>query len=164
MLTLYILQVGASFAVPHAADLNELERSVDVLQNYFHKVRPTNQREFASQQHRPEHRQCHPPTTNPPDQLGSTPQFVYIKDRNSDMYLQYKPDNDYQVVIEKYNSTNLYQWWYIILCCSDGFPQYYYNTATDWWKRVIAADGSFVSQIPPRIINILSSHMLIQDL
>ena len=69
---------------------------------------------------------------------------MYIKDRNSDVYLQYKPNNDYQVVIEKYNSTSLYQRWYIIPCCSDGFPEYYYianSTATDWWKRVIAADS-----------------------
>ena len=49
-LVLTVLQVGVSFAMPlniNQANLNELEQSVDVLQNYFHEVHAT---EFTSQQ------------------------------------------------------------------------------------------------------------------
>ena len=177
-LVLPLLQVGVSFAVPpniiNQADLNELERSVDVLQNYFHEmhttdehefasqqqhptrrrpdtanapevhtanerefsasqqqqprrrpdinapeVHATNEREFASQQHQPRCR--HPDTTD--TQLGNTPLPVHIQDYNSGLFLQYTPNSDYQVVIEKYNSANIYQQWYVIQ--SNYFPDYY---------------------------------------
>ena len=61
-LVLTLLQVGVSFAEPlnqaiDQADWNDLEQSIDKLQNFFHKVHATNQHEFASQHlprpHRP---------------------------------------------------------------------------------------------------------------
>ena len=128
--SLLILQVGASFAEPLnqlQADLNNLEQSVDEL------VRATNQHEFASQQHRP---RC-PTTTVTIPQLEATPQAVYIKDRNSGLVLQYKPNHDYEVVIENYNSTNVYQQWYAI---QSNFSEYYYiANSTDRYMKVIAA-------------------------
>ena len=82
-LVLTLLQIGVSFAVPlNQADLNDLEQSVDKLQNFFHKVCATNQREFASQQHPPRR-----PITNP--RLQATPKSMYIQDRNSGLVLQY---------------------------------------------------------------------------
>ena len=65
-LVLTLLQVGVFFAQPqplNQADLNDLEQSVDKLQNFFHKVRATNQRKFVSQEHLPGPR--HPAATNP---------------------------------------------------------------------------------------------------
>ena len=85
-LVLTLLQVEVSFARPlNQADLNGLEQSVEKLQNFFHEVRATKQREFASQQHRP---RC-PITTNPQEQ--ATPQAVHIQDKNSGKVLQYMP-------------------------------------------------------------------------
>ena len=72
--------LGASFAAPLTqlqADLNNLEGSVDELQNYFREVcfsSSTCQHSFA-----PQHLAVplHPATTNP--QLRATPQPMYIK-------------------------------------------------------------------------------------
>ena len=92
MLTL--LQVGVSFAEPlNQADLNGLEQSVDKPQNSFHEIRATNQCEFASQQHPP----------RPSARLQATPISLHIYDRNSFLVLQYKPDNEYELVIEEYD-------------------------------------------------------------
>ena len=174
-LVLTLLQVGVSFAQPlNQADLNGLEQSVDKLQNFFHKVRATKQREFASQQHLPrdrpalslarlqadlnnleqsvdelvratnqheftsqQHRPRCPTTTVTVPQLEATPQAVYIKDRHSGLVLQYKPTHDYEVVIENYNSANVYQQWYVI---QSNFSEYYYiANSTDWYMKVIAA-------------------------
>ena len=137
MLTL--LQVEVSFARPlNQADLNGLEQSVDKLQKFFHEARATKQREFASQQHQP---RC-PTTTNP--QLQATPQAVYIKDKNSGLVLQYKPNSEYQVEIEIYNSANVYQQWYVI---QSNFSEYYYiANSTDRFMKVIVSSGS--SQTP----------------
>ena len=139
-LVVTLLQVGVSFALPlNQADLNDLEQSVDKLQNYFHKVHATNlnQHEIASQvQYRPSR---HPATTNP--QLQATTQYMYIRDRNSELVLEYKPFSGYEVQIENYDAANIYQQWYVIPC--DAFPEYYYianSTATDPSMRVIAAD------------------------
>ena len=175
-LVLTLLRVGVSFAQPqplNQADLNDLEQSVDKLQNFFHKVHATNQRKFVSQEHLSGPR--HPPATNP--RLRATFQAVYIKDRNSGLVLQCQPNNDYQVILEHYNSTNIYQQWYVI---ESSFPKYYHianSTVDDPFMKVIAAGDaiedplyrermsstlyqlfrSFVSQIPPRIIHTLSS-------
>ena len=68
---------------------------------------------------------------------------MYIQDRNSGLVLQYKPNSAYEVVIENYNSANIYQQWYVIQC--DSFPEYYYianSTATDPFTKVIAASDN----------------------
>ena len=136
-LVLTLLQIGVSFAQPlNQANLNDLEQSVDNLQNYFQKVRATNfnQHEIASQvQYRPS---GHPATTNP--QLQATSQYVYIRDRNSGLVLEYKPFSDYEVKIEDYDSANIYQQWNVIPC--DGFPEYYYIANSADPSKVIAAD------------------------
>ena len=197
-LVLTLLQVGVSFAMPlNPADMNELERSVDVLQNYFHEMHAINEREFASQQQHPMRRRPdianapevhatnerefsasqqqqprrrpdiinapevhvhatnerefasqpqlprhgHPDTANA--QLEYTPLPVYIQDTNSRLFLQYTPNSVYDVVIEDYSSTNIYQQWYVIQ--NDHFPEYYAianSTATDPSTKVIAAEFS----------------------
>ena len=132
-LVLTLLQVGVSFAVPlNQADLNDLEQSVDKLQNFFHEVHATNQREFASQQH--PHRS---PATNA--RLQATSKFMYIQDRNSGLVLQYKPHSQYEVVIEHYDPANTYQQWYAI---ESGFPEYFYITnSTDEQSMRVVAGG-----------------------
>ena len=137
-LVLTLLQIGVSFAQPlNQANLNDLEQSVDNLQNYFHKVRATNfnQHKIASQvQYRPS---GHPATTNPQLQQA-TSQYVYIRDRNSRLVLEYKPNSDYEVQIENFDSADVYQQWYVIPC--DGFPVYYYIANSADPDKVIAAD------------------------
>ena len=134
-LVLTLLQVWVSFAQPlNQADLNGLEQSVDKLQNFFHEVRATKQREFASKQHQPG---C-PTTTNP--QLQAMPQAVHIQDKNSGLVVQYTPNSAYKVQIQNYNSANVYQQWYVI---QSNFSQYYYiATSTDQYMKVIASNGS----------------------
>lgn len=131
-LLLTLLQVGVSFAEP--LNLNDLERSIDVLPNFQH--------EFASQQHHPRF----PATTN--SQLQATPQAVYIKDRNSGLVLEHNPNQQYQVVIEDFNPGNIYQQWYVIQ--SLGFPEYYHianSTATDPFMQVIAAGDNIATPL-----------------
>ena len=189
-LVLTLLQVGVSFAVPpniiNQADLNELERSVDVLQNYFHEMHTTDEREFASQQQHPTRRrpdtanapevhtanerefasQQHQPRCRHPDttdtQLGNTPLPVHIQDYNSGLFLQYTPNNDYQVVIERYNSANIYQQWYVIQ--SNYFPDYYVianSTATDPSTRVITANNDATS---PLYLEVMSTGINLSQL
>ena len=43
----------------------------------------------------------------------TTPQAVYIKDRNSGMVLEYKPDTAYEVVIEPQSSGKKSQQWFV---------------------------------------------------
>ena len=51
------------------------------------------------------------------------------------MVLEYKPCNDYEVVIENYDYANKYQQWYVIQ--NDG---YYYIANSADTDKVIAAD------------------------
>ena len=151
------------------ADLNELERSADMLQNYFHEVRATNEREFASQQQ--QLRRRHPDATNAqlentplpvhiqdsnsglsleykyPDATNvhseNAPLPVYFMDTNSGLYLEYKPDDAYQVQIQKYDPGNVHQQWYVIQ--NNHFPEYYVianSSAADPSTKVIAAHYS----------------------
>ena len=134
-LVLTLLQVEVSFARPlNQADLNGLEQSIDKLQKFFHELRATKQREFASQQHQPN---C-PTTTDA--QLQATPQAVHIQDKNSRLVLQYMPNSAYQVQLQNYNSANVYQQWYVI---QSSFSEYYYiANSTDQYMKVIAANSS----------------------
>ena len=69
---------------------------------------------------------------------------MYIKTGFSEpgLVLQYKPYNDYQVVLEYYNSTNTNQQWYAF---ESSFPEYYYianSTINDPFMKVVAAGNS----------------------
>ena len=134
-LVLALLQVGMSFAgVPfnqYRADImNGLE------QNYFREVRINQD---APQQHRPR-----------PMNPEATPQPVYIKDRNSGKVLQYKPNNDYQVVIEPYSSSNTNQQWYTL---DSGVAGYFYiangtqTGSSSFWTRYITASNDIQTPI-----------------
>ena len=71
-------------------------------------------------------------------QLGYTPLPVHIQDSNSQLFVRYNPNSAYQVVVDRYSST---QQWYVFQ--NDHFPEYYVianSTATDPYTRVIAAD------------------------
>ena len=159
VLVLTLLQVGVYFAVPlNRADMtsmNELEQSVNKLQNFFHTVRATNQLEFASQQHLP----WHPASlTHPRMQVVSDSKAVYMTDRNSGLVYEYKPLSPYKVEIEEYDCTNTYQQWYVI---ESDFPEYYFianSTVNDPFMKVITAGNCskeplYVESITPDIIN-----------
>ena len=127
-LVLALLQVGVSFA---AVPFNQYRADVmnDLEQNYLHEVRINQD---APQQPRPR---------NP----EATPQAVYIKDRNSGKVLQYKPNDEYQVVIEPYSSSNTYQQWYVL---DSGVIGYFYiangteTGGSSFWTRYVTASDT----------------------
>lgn len=52
----------------------------------------------------------------------TSPQAVYIKDRNSGLVLEYKPNSTYEVEIETQTSASTQQW----LVLDSGFARYFY--------------------------------------
>ena len=87
---------------------------------------------------------------------------MHIQDSNSGLYLQYTPNNDYQVVIESYNSANIYQRWYVIQ--SNYFPEYYViatATSTDPSTKVITANNNSTS---PLYLEVMSTGINLSQL